>query len=238
MSGDAPAGIAPSPAPDAGRLHAGWLALLGGEFEQAYMQALSDYLRERREAGHRIFPPGRLIFRALNTTPPDSVRVVILGQDPYHGAGQAEGMCFSVPDGVALPPSLRNVFLELQRDIGGPLRSQGSLLPWAEQGVLLLNAVLTVEEGRAGSHQGRGWEQFTDAVVGAISQYCEHVVFMLWGSQAQRKGQAIDARRHCILSAPHPSPLSAYRGFLGCGHFSSANRYLQEHGRGSIDWLS
>jgi uracil-DNA glycosylase len=235
--GSCPAASVSGPATPV-RLHPDWLALLADEFDQPYMQSLSAFLRARRASGHPIYPPGAQIFRALDVTPPDRVRVMILGQDPYHGAGQAEGLCFSVPDGVAVPPSLRNIFQELHRDLGGVPRSGGSLMPWAQQGVLLLNAVLTVEDGRAGSHQGRGWEQFTDAVVRLVSAHCEHVVFMLWGSQAQRKGQVIDAHRHCILRAPHPSPLSAYRGFFGCGHFSAANRYLLQHGRGSVDWLA
>lgn len=200
------------------------------------MQELRGFLLQQRERGVRVYPPARQIFAALDSTPFDAVKVVILGQDPYHGPGQAHGLCFSVLPGVAVPPSLANIFNEIKRDLGIEPPDHGCLLPWAQRGVLLLNAVLTVEAGRAGSHQGRGWEAFTDAAVERLNREREGLVFMLWGSYAQAKGKFIDRTRHAVLRAPHPSPLSAYRGFIGCGHFSAANRYLQGRGAGSIDW--
>ena len=200
------------------------------------MQVLRAFLLQQREKGVRIFPPGGRIFAALDTTPFEDVKVVILGQDPYHGPGQAHGLSFSVPPGVAVPPSLVNIFAEIKRDLGHEPPGHGCLQAWAERGVLLLNAVLTVEAGRAGSHQGKGWEAFTDAVIHCLSSEREGLVFMLWGSYAQAKGRVIDRNRHAILKAPHPSPLSAYRGFIGCGHFSAANRYLQGAGAMPIDW--
>ena len=200
------------------------------------MQELRGFLLQQRERGVRVYPPARQIFAALDSTPFDAVKVVILGQDPYHGPGQAHGLCFSVLPGVAVPPSLANIFNEIKRDLGIEPPDHGCLLPWAQRGVLLLNAVLTVEAGRAGSHQGRGWEAFTDAAVECLNREREGLVFMLWGSYAQAKGKFIDRTRHAVLRAPHPSPLSAYRGFIGCGHFSAANRYLQGRGAGSIDW--
>ncbi len=218
------------------RLHPEWLAAVGGEFQQPYMIDLKGFLLERKQAGAAIYPPGGQIFNALDSTPLSQVKVVILGQDPYHGPGQAHGLCFSVQRGVRTPPSLVNIFKEIEADLGLPVPDHGCLQAWAERGVLLLNAVLTVERGQAGSHQGRGWERFTDAVVQAVNQQCEHVVFMLWGSQAGKKGAAIDRKRHCVLSAPHPSPLSAHRGFLGCRHFSRANEWLVARGREPIDW--
>lgn len=218
------------------RLHPSWKPSLGPVFEAPFMQALADFLRAEKLAGKRIHPPGGRIFAALDETPFDAVKVVVLGQDPYHGPGQAHGLSFSVPPGVAIPPSLANIFVELQRDLGVSRPDHGCLLPWARQGVLLLNAVLTVEEGRAGSHQGRGWETFTDAVVEQLNREREGLVFLLWGSYAQRKGQIIDARRHRVLRAPHPSPLSAHRGFIGCGHFSATNQYLERRGLAAIDW--
>ena len=218
------------------QLEASWKARVGDYLQREEKQQLAGFLRERKAAGARIFPPGPRIFGALEATPFDATRVVVLGQDPYHGAGQAHGLCFSVQPGVAVPPSLDNIFKELQRDLGIPRPDHGCLLPWAKQGVLLLNAVLTVEDGRAGAHQGRGWEGFTDAVVAALDREKEGLVFMLWGAYAQAKGRLLDSRRHCVLRAPHPSPLSAHRGFLGCGHFGKANRWLQGGGRAPVDW--
>lgn len=200
------------------------------------MQALRAFLVEQRACGATLYPPPARIFAALDATPFDAVKVVILGQDPYHGPDQAHGLSFSVPPGIAVPPSLANIFNELKRDLGVEPPDHGCLLPWARQGVLLLNAVLTVEAGRAGSHQGRGWESFTDEVIVQLSAEREGLVFMLWGSYAQAKGRIIDRSRHAVLKAPHPSPLSAYRGFIGCGHFSAANRYLQGRGAEPIDW--
>jgi uracil-DNA glycosylase len=218
------------------RLHPSWKPPLGEVFAAPFMQGLGEFLRAEKLAGKRVYPPGGQIFAALDETPFETVKVVILGQDPYHGPGQAHGLSFSVPPGVAIPPSLANIFVELQRDLGLARPDHGCLLPWARQGVLLLNAVLTVEEGRAGSHQGRGWETFTDAVVERLNREREGLVFLLWGSYAQRKGQIIDVRRHRVLRAPHPSPLSAHRGFIGCGHFSAANQYLERRGTAPIDW--
>lgn len=218
------------------RLDPSWKARLAAEFDGERMQQLSAFLRGRRAAGARIFPPARCLFAALDATPFEAVKVVILGQDPYHGSGQAHGLCFSVNPGVPVPPSLANIFTELERDLGIPRPDHGCLLPWARQGVLLLNAVLTVEEGRAGAHAGRGWEEFTDAVIAALDAGREHLVFLLWGAYAQKKGRIIDTRRHRVLRAPHPSPLSAHRGFIGCGHFSAANQYLQRHGIAPVDW--
>jgi uracil-DNA glycosylase len=198
---------------------------------------LLDNLAGEMNNGKQIFPPRHLWFRALDLVPPDTIRAVILGQDPYHGAGQAHGLAFSVPDGVRQPPSLRNIYKELQRDTGIPQPLSGNLENWAQQGVLLLNTVLTVKEGKAGSHQGFGWENITDAVIAHAGRTeAKPAVFMLWGSHAQKKRRLIDASRHLILEAPHPSPLSAYRGFLGCGHFSIANAYLEKQGRGKITW--
>lgn len=218
------------------QLEPSWKARVGDYLQRADMQALAAFLRERKASGVRVFPPGPQIFSALDATPFDAVKVVILGQDPYHGHGQAHGLCFSVPPGVAVPPSLDNIYKELARDLGIPRPDHGCLTHWARQGVLLLNAVLTVEEGRAGSHQGKGWEGFTDRIVEVLNREREHLVFLLWGSYAQAKGKAIDPRRHLVLKAPHPSPLSAYRGFLGCGHFSAANAYLVRTGQTPIDW--
>lgn len=218
------------------KLHSEWLAVLADEFEQDYMRELKRFLLERRQQGAVIYPPGAEIFNALDSTPLSRVKVVILGQDPYHGPGQAHGLCFSVREGVPPPPSLVNIFRELESDLGIAVPKHGYLQRWAEQGVLLLNAVLTVERGQAGAHQGKGWERFTDAVVAAVNEHCPRVVFLLWGSQAQRKGAAIDTTRHLVLKAPHPSPLSAHRGFLGCAHFSQANRWLAQQGLEPVDW--
>lgn len=218
------------------KLDPGWKARVGGYFERPEMRALSEFLRAELHAGKAIYPPPKRIFAALDTTPFEAVKVVILGQDPYHGPGQAHGLCFSVLPGVPAPPSLENIFKEIERDLGHPRPDHGCLLPWARQGVLLLNAVLTVERGLAGSHQGKGWEGFTDACVDALNRERENLVFLLWGSYAQAKGKLIDTRRHLVLKAPHPSPLSAHRGFIGCGHFSKANAWLREHGLPEIDW--
>jgi len=218
------------------RLEPSWKARVGDYLLRPEMQALSAFLRARHAAGARIFPPAPRIFAAFDATPFDAVKVVILGQDPYHGAGQAHGLCFSVPPGVAVPPSLLNMFKEIERDLGLPRPDHGYLLPWAQRGVLLLNAVLTVEEGRAGAHQGKGWEGFTDHVVETLNHGRDGLVFMLWGAYAQAKGRVIDPRRHKVLRTTHPSPLSAHRGFLGCGHFSAANDYLRRRGAGEIDW--
>lgn len=218
------------------RLEASWKAVLGDEFAQPYMRHLKDFLRSEKAAGKQIFPKGAEYFRALDLTPLDEVRVVILGQDPYHGAGQAHGHCFSVQPGVRIPPSLVNIYKELQSDLGIAPPRHGFLEHWARQGVLLLNSVLTVEEARAASHQGQGWERFTDAVIRAVNVDCEDVVFMLWGSYAQKKAAFVDQSRHLVLKAPHPSPLSAHNGFFGCRHFSKANAYLQSKGRNAIDW--
>lgn len=218
------------------RLQGDWLALLGEEFERDYMRELSQFLRQRRAAGVAVYPPPADIFRAFWATPPAEVRVVILGQDPYHGPGQAHGLCFSVRPDVPVPPSLGNVFRELETDLGLGRPDHGCLLSWAEQGVLLLNAVLTVERGSAGAHRDRGWERFTDRVIECVNGAPAPTVFMLWGAQAQRKGERISRDRHLVLTAPHPSPLSAHRGFLGCRHFSQANAWLTAQGREAIDW--
>ncbi|MEQ9208286.1 MAG: uracil-DNA glycosylase [Pseudomonadales bacterium] len=213
-----------------------WKSKLGNEFSKPYMQDLRAYLIQEKQDGKRIFPPGSLWFEAFNRTPFDKVRVVILGQDPYHGPGQAHGLCFSVLDGTRLPPSLINIYKELVEDEGIKPPTSGDLSPWADQGVLLLNATLTVEAFKAGSHQKKGWEEFTDRAIAHLNEEREGLVFMLWGSYAQKKGQSIDTSRHLVLRAPHPSPLSAHRGFLGCKHFSQANDYLQSRGLKPIDW--
>jgi uracil-DNA glycosylase len=218
------------------RLEASWKQRLAAVLEDPQMRALGDFLRAEKAAGKIIYPPGAQIFAALDTTPFESVKVVILGQDPYHGPGQAHGLSFSVGGGVAVPPSLQNIFKEISRDLGLPRPSHGDLHAWARQGVLLLNAVLTVQAGQPASHQGKGWERFTDACISALSSEREGLVFLLWGSYAQAKSALIDSRRHLLLKAPHPSPLSAHRGFLGCAHFSRANAYLQASGRAPIDW--
>ena len=222
------------------KLHPGWLEPLRGEFDSPYMQALRQFLVAEKQAGKRIFPRSHDWFRALDLTPLDNVRVVILGQDPYHGEGQAHGLCFSVQPGVRTPPSLVNIYKEMQADLGIPPARHGFLEHWAEQGVLLLNAVLTVQMGMAASHQGRGWERFTDAIIRLINARAEPVVFMLWGSYAQKKAAFVDSvdrgGRHLVLKAAHPSPLSAHSGFFGCGHFSKANAFLKARGQKPIDW--
>ena len=217
-------------------LHPSWLEPLSGEFAQAYMADLRRFLLAERERGKRIFPKGSEWFRALDLTPLDQVRVVILGQDPYHGAGQAHGLCFSVQPGVQTPPSLVNIFKELESDLGIKPARHGFLEHWARQGVLLLNSVLTVEMGRAASHRERGWERFTDAIIRQVNERPDPVVFMLWGSYAQRKAAFVDTSRHLVLKAPHPSPLSAHSGFFGCRHFSRANEFLESRGVPPIDW--
>jgi len=223
------------------RLEASWRAALGAEFDQPYMQTLREFLREEKRRRRVVYPRGEQIFAALDLCPLPAVKVVIIGQDPYHGPGQAHGLCFSVLPGLPQPPSLVNIFREINDDLGTPERrldlNRGCLEPWARQGVLLLNAVLTVVQGQAGAHQGRGWEQFTDRIVETLNRDREHLVFMLWGAYAQRKGAMVDRERHCVVTAPHPSPLSAHRGFFGCKHFSKANRYLVEHGQTPIDWF-
>ncbi len=218
------------------KLEQSWMEAVGGEFDQSYMQVLNVFLQEQRDKGRTIYPKGAEIFNALNTTPFDKVEAVILGQDPYHGPDQAHGLAFSVRSGIALPPSLLNIYKEIEACLGCKMPRTGDLTGWAKQGVLLLNATLTVEAANAGSHQGRGWERFTDAIIRALNERGEHIVFMLWGAYAQKKGAFIDRKRHLVLEAPHPSPLSAHRGFLGCGHFKKANEYLAAHGRAMIDW--
>lgn len=218
------------------KLHPDWLAYLQDQFTAPYMVALKSFLQQEKAAGKIIYPPGKQIFASFNNTPLSSVKVVILGQDPYHGPGQAHGLSFSVPPGVRPPPSLQNIFKEIQRDLGLPIPTHGNLQAWAQQGVLLLNATLTVEAGIAGSHQNKGWETFTDTVIQLLNQHCQGLVFMLWGSYAQKKGRIIDPSRHRVLKSAHPSPLSAHRGFLGNGHFSQANAYLLEQGLTPIDW--
>jgi uracil-DNA glycosylase len=222
------------------KLHPSWRDKLGAEFESPYMQALGTFLRGEKAAGKAIFPKGSEWFRALDLTPLDNVRVVILGQDPYHGSGQAHGLCFSVRPGVRIPPSLVNIYKELETDLGIAPARHGFLEHWAEQGVLLLNAVLTVQSGMAASHQGRGWERFTDAVIRLVNAQDRPVVFMLWGSYAQKKAAFVDSidrgGRHLVLKSVHPSPLSAHGGFFGCRHFSKANAFLKDHGEKPIDW--
>jgi uracil-DNA glycosylase len=223
------------------RLEASWQAVLAEHFDRPHMRELRRFLVTQKQSRREIYPPGDRIFAALDLCPLPNVKVVIVGQDPYHGPGQAHGLCFSVPPGVPQPPSLINIFKEINDDLGTPERriglDRGCLEPWARQGVLLLNAVLTVERGQPASHQNRGWEKFTDRVVEVLNAECRHLVFLLWGSYAQKKGAGIDRSRHCVLTAPHPSPLSAHRGFFGCRHFSKANAYLAAHGIPPIDWF-
>lgn len=214
-----------------------WHEVIGDVRAEGYFQKLLACIEQERLAGKTIYPPKRDVFNALRTTEFNQVKVVILGQDPYHGANQAHGLAFSVKPQVKIPPSLVNIYKELAEDIDGfQIPQHGYLQSWAEQGVLLLNSVLTVEAGKAHSHAGRGWETFTDHVVEQLNQHGKNIVFLLWGSPAQKKGRYIDRDRHCVLTAPHPSPLSAYRGFFGCHHFSQANRYLAQRGKETIDW--
>ena len=217
------------------RIDESWREVLQTEFDKPYFELLTDFVRHAYRTT-QCFPPAGQIFRAFDLCPFDKVRVVIIGQDPYHDVNQAHGLCFSVRDGVPAPPSLVNIYKELNRDLGKPIPNSGNLTHWAEQGVLLLNATLTVEAHKAGSHQGKGWEELTDAAIMALNEKRERIVFMLWGSYAQRKGQYIDRKKHLVLTAVHPSPLSAYRGFIGCGHFSEANNYLLQHGQSPINW--
>lgn len=213
-----------------------WQPYLQAEFDQPYMQALRQFLRQEKDQHKIIYPHSCNWFHALQATPLDQVKVVIIGQDPYHQPGQAHGLCFSVKPGVKVPPSLVNIYKELHTDLGITPVQHGYLERWARQGVLLLNAVLTVQQGVANAHQGKGWEIFTDRVIEVVNQHCQQVVFLLWGSYAQKKGSQIDNQRHLILTAPHPSPLAAHRGFFGCRHFSQANAYLQQHGKTPINW--
>lgn len=213
-----------------------WQAELNSEFEQTYMQDLKAFLRAEKDQGKVIYPHSSNWFHALESTPLEDVKVVILGQDPYHQPNQAHGLCFSVLPGIKPPPSLVNIYKELETDLGIERPSHGYLESWAQQGVLLVNAVLTVEDSHANAHQGKGWEQFTDKIIRTVNERCNNVVFMLWGGYAQKKGAVIDTKKHLVLKAPHPSPLSAHRGFLGCHHFSQANSYLEQHGKKAIDW--
>jgi uracil-DNA glycosylase len=217
-------------------LHPTWLTHLASEVAQPYMQQLQAFLSAERQAGKRIYPESKNIFNAFNATPLDQVKVVILGQDPYHGPGQAHGLSFSVPRGVDIPPSLKNIFKEIKSDLSLPIPGHGCLQSWAEQGVLLLNATLTVEATKAGSHQKKGWETFTDHAIKLVSETREGVVFMLWGSYAQKKAELIDSAKHLVLTSVHPSPLSAHRGFFGCKHFSKADEYLRDRGQLAINW--
>lgn len=217
------------------RIEESWKARLQAEFDQPYFEQLTAFVRQEYARG-RCYPPGNLIFNAFDLCPFDRVKVVLIGQDPYHEPGQAMGLCFSVNDGIPFPPSLQNIFKEVESDTGTPVPATGNLTRWAEQGVMLLNATLTVQEHRAGSHQNRGWETFTDAVIRTLAQEKEHLVFILWGSYAQKKGAFIDQSRHLVLTSAHPSPLSAHRGFFGNKHFSRANTYLKEHGISPIVW--
>lgn len=217
------------------RIEEGWKQALSAEWESPYFAQLSQFVHAEYRT-RQVFPPGRQIFAAFDATPFDRVKVVILGQDPYHGDGQANGLCFSVNDGVPFPPSLLNIFKEVHDDTGAPIPASGDLSRWAQQGVLLLNATLTVAAHQPGSHQGHGWEQFTDAAIRALAERREHLVFILWGSYAIKKGAFIDKTRHLVLTSPHPSPLSAHRGFFGNHHFSLANDYLQRHGQTPIQW--
>ena len=218
------------------QLEHSWKTQLLGEFEKPYMIELREFLIAEKKAGRTVYPPGPEMFSALNLTPFDKVRVVILGQDPYHGPGQAHELCFSVKDNVALPPSLLNIYKELQTDVGVPLTRQGNLRKWAEQGVLLLNASLSVEQGKPMSHQNAGWEPFTDRIIHILNEKREGLVFILWGSFAQKKAQFVDRKKHLVLAAPHPSPLSAHRGFLGSKPFSKTNEYLISRGESPINW--
>ena len=217
------------------KIEESWKKELAKEFEKDYFIKLTDFVREEYRTT-KVYPPGNLIFNAFNLCPFDKVKVVIIGQDPYHGPSQAHGLCFSVNDGVKFPPSLQNIFKEIKSDIGTPIPLTGNLTRWANQGVLLLNATLTVREHQAGSHQKKGWEEFTDAAIRSLAQEREHLVFILWGSYAQKKGAFIDRNKHLVLASAHPSPLSAYNGFFGNRHFSLTNKYLIENGVTPIEW--
>ena len=217
------------------QIEEGWKQALAPEFEKPYFKELTDFVRQEYHTT-TVYPPGKLIFNAFDLCPFDKVKVVIIGQDPYHGPGQAHGLCFSVNDGVPFPPSLQNIFKEIHDDLGTPVPASGNLTRWAQQGVLLLNATLTVRAHQAGSHQGKGWETFTDAAIRVLADSREHLVFILWGSYAQKKGAFIDRQKHLVLTSVHPSPLSAYHGFFGNKHFSRTNAYLVEHGKAPIQW--
>jgi uracil-DNA glycosylase len=217
------------------KIESSWKEVLQPEFEKEYFKQLTDFVRTEYKT-KKIFPPGSLIFNAFDLCPYDKVKVVIIGQDPYHGPGQANGLCFSVNEGVDFPPSLVNIYKEIENEFAKPMPKSGDLSSWAKQGVLLLNAILTVQAHLAGSHQGKGWETFTDAVIRILAEKKEHLVFLLWGSYAQQKGLYIDTNKHLVLKSPHPSPLSAYRGFIGNRHFQLANQYLKEHGMSEIEW--
>ncbi|GET28230.1 uracil-DNA glycosylase [Prolixibacter sp. SD074] len=217
------------------KIEESWKKVLNGEFDQPYFESLVKFVKDEY-ARHKVYPPGKWMFHAFDCCPFDDVKVVVLGQDPYHGPGQAHGLCFSVQDGIDFPPSLQNIFKELNNDLNIPMPKSGNLERWAHQGVFLLNATLTVRARQAGSHQNNGWETFTDAVVRKLAEEKEHLVFLLWGAYAQRKGEFIDTNRHLVLKAPHPSPFSANRGFFGCRHFSKTNAYLEQHGKTPIEW--
>ena len=217
------------------KIEESWKAHLQEEFGKPYFERLTEYVRQEY-ADKTVYPPAKLIFNAFNRCPFQDVKVVIVGQDPYHEPGQAHGLCFSVPEEMSLPPSLQNIYKEITQDMGKKTPRSGNLERWAEQGVLLLNATLTVQAHRAGSHQGKGWEEFTDAAIRHLASEREHLVFILWGAYAQRKGESIDANRHLVLKSPHPSPLSAHRGFFGNKHFSRTNDYMKAHGKQPVDW--
>jgi len=221
---------------DVTMLEESWQKVLGDEFDKPYMQNLRAFLRGEKDLKKVIYPKSSEVFNALNFTPFETVKVVLLGQDPYHGPNQAHGLCFSVIPGTKPPPSLINIFLELKADVGGQTPPNGSLIPWAKQGILLLNSVLTVEQGKPAAHQGKGWEQFTDRIISILNEKKSGVVFLLWGAYAQKKGQFIDANRHLVLKAAHPSPFSARQGFFGCRAFSKTNEYLAKHHQPPIDW--
>lgn len=217
------------------KIEESWKSQLKSDFDKPYFKALTKFVKEEYKT-KTIFPPAKLIFNAFNTTPFHDVKVVIVGQDPYHQPQQANGLCFSVNDGIKTPPSLVNIYKEINNDLGKPIPSSGNLERWAKQGVLLLNATLTVNAGMAGSHQGKGWEEFSDSVISCLSEHRTNLVFMLWGAYAQKKGATIDTSKHLILKSPHPSPLSAHRGFFGNKHFSKANEYLINNGKNPVEW--
>ncbi len=218
------------------KLEPSWKEALRAEFDQPYMAELRNFLQQERAAGKEIYPPGPMIFNALNSTPLEKVKVVILGQDPYHGPGQAHGLCFSVQPGVPAPPSLVNIYKELKRDLNIDIPAHGYLQSWADQGVLMINTTMTVERANANAHKDKGWQFFTDRIIELVSERQPHLVFMLWGAHAQSKQKLIDATKHLVLTSVHPSPLSAYRGFLGCGHFSRTNKFLEQNGETPIEW--
>ena len=217
------------------KIEESWKRELAPEFDKDYFRELTDFVRGEYLSGKQIYPAARNIFNAFNLCPLDSVRVVIIGQDPYHEPGQAMGLCFSVPNGITPPPSLQNIYREIESDLGRPSSTHGDLTHWAKRGVLLLNSTLTVQAHLAASHAGRGWEQFTDAVIAVLAKR-KNIVYMLWGSYAQKKAALVDNTQNLVLKTVHPSPLSAYRGFFGCKHFSRANEYLAQHGKSPIDW--